>query len=391
MFLFLSFLLFACEKENNSPVEEELPLLTISSLSIVEGNDTQPVFLDLRLNKASENTVTVILQTKDNTATAGEDYTAVNSEVIEFTPGDVQENLRLEIIGDDIFEEDESFSVVISQLSGATANQQEAAIEILNDDINTEINIPNTGFTTPLAYEGMELVWSDEFDGEELNESFWNYETGNGQGGWGNQELQYYRKENTFMKDGHLVIQARKENFAGFNYTSSRIQTMDKFEFTFGRVDIRAVLPEGQGIWPALWSLGANFSEVGWPRCGEMDIMELVGHEPSTVHATVHYADVGGNRQLKGSEISLNNGKKFSDEFHVFSMVWKENQVEFYMNDQLYHTVTPSSIGNQNPYPFNKPFFFIMNVAVGGLWPGNPDDTTKFPQNMIVDYIRVFQ
>ncbi len=392
-FLFLICLLncSSSDSESEPPQEEVPPKLSMTPLTVVEGNTTKSIFLSLQLNKASENPVTVFFQTQDETATAGEDYIALDAEKVEFVPGDVQENLRLQIIGDDLFEEDETFLVVINQIDRATTKNQQVAIEITNDDISTDIEIPSTGYSTPLVYEGMELVWSDEFDGEELNETYWNFETGNGQSGWGNQELQYYRRDNIFMKDGHMVIQARKENFAGFNYTSSRIQTMDKFEFTFGRVDIRAVLPEGQGIWPALWSLGANFTEVGWPRCGEMDIMELVGHEPSTVHATVHYADVGGNRIMNGDKISLSNGKKFIDDFHVFSLVWKEDRAEFYMDDRLYHTITKTSLGSQNPYPFNEPFFFIMNVAVGGLWPGNPNETTKFPQNMIVDYIRVFQ
>ena len=373
------------------PPKVELPILSMDALSVDEGNKSAPIFLSLRLNKVSENSVTVFLQTVDNTAIEGEDYVGFSSQQIEFEPGDVQANCKLEIVGDEVYEEDERFILKITQIDGATFQNSEVAIEILNDDIQRDINIPNSGYSTPMQYEGMELIWNDEFEGEELNEETWSYEIGNGSGGWGNNELQFYRKENTTLVDGHLVIQAREETFAGFNYTSSRLITKDKFEFTFGRVDIRAALPEGQGIWPALWMLGANISEVSWPQCGEIDIMELIGNLPGTVHGTVHFGESFAARMQNGNTKSLSGGKKYSQEFHVFSIDWKEDRVDFYMDDIHYHTVTKSSLGTGNPYPFNNPFFFIFNVAVGGNWPGSPDNTTELPQHMVVDYIRVFQ
>ena len=137
--------------------------------------------------------------------------------------------------------------------------------------------------------------------------------------------------------------------------------------------------------------LGANFSEVGWPECGEIDIMEMVGHEPSTLHGTVHYPDQNGNHLFMGSSTRLSNGIRFADRFHVFSIIWSEDKIEWYLDDVKYYTVTPTILGSGNPYPFNEPFFFIFNIAVGGRWPGSPDATTTFPQNMFVDYIRVFQ
>ncbi len=157
------------------------------------------------------------------------------------------------------------------------------------------VDIPTQGLTSPNTYPGMTLVWSDEFDGSTLNEANWSHETGNGQNGWGNNELQFYRPQNTRIQDGHLVITAKKEAFGGREYTSSRIITKGKQQFRYGRVDIRASLPKGQGIWPALWMLGSNFDTVSWPACGEIDIMEMVGGNgrENTVHGTVHWEHDG--------------------------------------------------------------------------------------------------
>ncbi|MEQ9008202.1 MAG: glycoside hydrolase family 16 protein, partial [Ekhidna sp.] len=205
----------------------------------------------------------------------------------------------------------------------------------------------------------------------------------------GNNELQYYREDNTSVSDGYLTIEARKESFNGRSYTSSRLTTEDKFDFNYGRVDIRARLPEGQGIWPALWMLGANFRSVGWPSCGEIDIMELIGGgdgRDDVVYGTAHWdndgtkADFGGNTQLSSG--------KFSDQFHVFTIIWDANSITWFLNDQQFHTmdITPTALSE-----LRNNFFLIFNVAVGGNWPGSPNATTTFPQRMFVDYIRVFQ
>ncbi len=373
------------------PTTDAKPTVSLEALNVEEGNEDKSVFASVRLSKASSETVTIFVETMDGTAEANIDYKPISSS-IEFSPGTVQENIKLDIIGDDMSEIDENFTLNIINVTGATIGTGTVEVIIENDDVGDgNVAIPATGYSTPMEYESMNLLWSDEFSGTELDESNWTYESGNGDWGWGNNELEFYRRENTSIVDGHLVIQAREEFYNGFNYTSSRIITKNKFEFKYGRVDIRAVIPEGQGIWPALWMLGANISEVSWPRCGEIDIMELVGHEPSTVHGTVHYANQSGDHMPpNGNDTSLSSGK-FSDEFHVFSLIWEEDRIEIYMDDQLYHTATPLSLGSQNPYPFNEPFFFIMNVAVGGNWPGSPDASTVFPQAMIVDYIRVFQ
>lgn len=246
------------------------------------------------------------------------------------------------------------------------------------------------GYSTPTSYEGMELVWNDEFTGNILDENNWTYEYGTGcpnNCGWGNNELEYYKKENTSVSGGVLTIEARKENFQGQEYTSSRLITKDKQYFQYGRVDIRAKLPKGQGIWPALWMLGQNFSSVGWPKCGEIDIMELVGGagKDNESHGNAFWYD-GGVRDNVG-HYKLPSGI-FNDEFHVFTLIWDESQLKYYVDDNLFHT---NNITSSVKTEFHEPFFFIFNVAVGGNWPGSPNSTTVFPISMNVDYIRVFQ
>ena len=186
-----------------------------------------------------------------------------------------------------------------------------------------------------------------------------------------------------------MIIEAKKESFGSQEYTSARIITKDKIEFMHGRVDIRAKLPEGQGIWPALWMLGANINQAGWPACGEIDIMELVGHEPGTVHSTIHYGSSNSDHQYTGKDKSLPGGEKFSEKFHVFSLLWQNNSMTFLMDDEEVVSYNASQINGH--YPFNQPFFFIFNIAVGGNWPGEPNASTVFPQQMVIDYIRVFQ
>lgn len=257
--------------------------------------------------------------------------------------------------------------------------------------------IPTTGYVSPTTYAGMSLVWEDNFNGTALNISDWTFETGRGDNGWGNNELQFYREENTSVQDGYLIITAKKEEHQGAAYTSSRIKTQGKRFFKYGRFDMRAVLPKGQGLWPALWMLGQNFSTVGWPRSGELDMMELVGGTPSStgrnnkVHGTLHWwNDTSSSNACTCDQnpgYTLSTGT-FADEFHVFSIVWDETNIRWYVDNNLFQTIniTPANLNE-----FHEAFFFIFNVAVGGNWPGSPDATTVFPQRMVVDYIRVFQ
>lgn len=249
--------------------------------------------------------------------------------------------------------------------------------------------IVDKGYNSPANYDGYRLVWSDEFSGKEIDQNSWVFETGRGGNGWGNNELQYYTRENAETSQGYLVITARKEQLNGAAYTSSRMITKGKKDFRFGRIDIRARIPQGQGIWPALWMLGANVDTIGWPLSGEIDIMEVVGHEANKVYGTMHWGSDSGHHRSKGLWNILSSGK-YSDEFHVYSLLWKENEIRVMVDDREYFKLTKNDV-DPDPYPFNKPHYLLFNVAVGGNWPGSPDATTVFPQQMIVDYVRVFE
>ena len=247
------------------------------------------------------------------------------------------------------------------------------------------------GPVSPMTYPGYSLYWSDEFTGDELNTEYWNYEVGTGSNGWGNNELQYYRQENTAVAEGLLIIEARQQQFGGREYTSSRLTTQDKMSFTFGRVDIRAALPRGQGLWPALWSLGESFATVGWPESGEIDIMEMIGGSgrEDTVHGTAHWQDSTGVKRDQGGSYTLSDNLTLADGFHVFSLVWTPQSLTWYIDDIQYHSMTLDESADLSA--FQNPFFLIFNVAVGGNWPGSPNANTRFPQRMLVDYVRVFR
>ncbi|HST51066.1 MAG TPA: glycoside hydrolase family 16 protein [Pyrinomonadaceae bacterium] len=242
------------------------------------------------------------------------------------------------------------------------------------------------------------LVWDDEFDGANgagVDPSKWTAETGGG--GWGNNELETYtsRTQNAFLSNGSLNIKAIKETFKGTDgitrdYTSARLKTQAKFEQAYGRFEARVKIPYGQGLWPAFWMLGDDISTSGWPTCGEIDIMENIGREPSTVHGTMHGPGYSGANGI-GAAYALPAGKNFSDDFHTFSVEWEPNVARFYVDGILYKTTTPANLPAGARWVFDHPFFIILNVAVGGTWPGSPDQTTVFPQTMQVDYVRVYQ
>lgn len=249
---------------------------------------------------------------------------------------------------------------------------------------------------------GWQLVWSEEFDGPEIDRSVWNFDIGNGHAagipGWGNAELQYYTDDptNAYIQDGKLVIKAEKEQrtdrFGTYYYTSARLNTRGKVTVRYGRIEVRARLPEGRGIWPAIWLLGADIGEKGWPACGEIDIMELVGHKPDTIHGTVH-GPLSGGPGISAS-YTLPGGRKFSEEFHVFGIEWSEGVIRFFVDETVYQELRrdrmPASYAERE-WVYDHDYFFIVNLAVGGRWPGYPDETTTFPQVMEIDYIRVYQ
>ncbi len=239
-----------------------------------------------------------------------------------------------------------------------------------------------------IAEDNENLVWAEEFSYTgDPDESYWNMETGGG--GWGNNELQTYTdsEDNAYVNNGVLTITAREES-AG-EYTSARMTTKNKFDFKYGRIEARIKLPYGQGLWPAFWMLGANIDEVSWPYCGEIDIMEMVGGEnqDNTCHATLHWWNDSNNSKADyGESYTLPSGI-FADDFHVFKVVWDAEKIRAYVDDIEYYVI---DISGDDFSEFHQDFFIILNMAVGGDWPGSPDDTTVFPQTMQVDWVRVY-
>lgn len=273
------------------------------------------------------------------------------------------------------------------------ATSREAHEELLaylsaNKDIywtDTFLNIMK--YAKSHARPGWVLDWSDEFDGSKLDSTKWVAEAGGH--GWGNHELQHYtgRKENLRVAGGMLIIEARKEKFDNSAYTSARIKTAGLFERQYGRFEARIKLPRGQGIWPAFWMLGADIATTGWPRSGEIDIMENIGKEPSLIHGTLHGPGYSGADGF-GKPSALASGS-FADGFHVYAVEWQRGEIRWYRDDILYHTARPGMV--KGDWVFDHPFFVLLNLAVGGDWPGNPDASTVLPQQMLVDYVRVYR
>jgi beta-glucanase (GH16 family) len=246
------------------------------------------------------------------------------------------------------------------------------------------------------------IVWSDEFtqaDGSSPDSTKWGYDIGNGSSGWGNLQLEYdtARTNNARIVGGQLVIEADQESFGGKNYTSARMLTKGKWSWAYGRMEARIKIPRGQGIWPAFWMLGTNIDAgVSWPTCGEIDIMENIGKtsDQSKAHGTIHGPQSGGDYNGGagvGGTYTLPGGAALADDFHIYAVEWTTNQIKWFVDTHQYFTATPASLPGGATWVFTQPQFFILNVAVGGKWPGNPDGTTIFPQQMLVDYVRVYK
>lgn len=225
------------------------------------------------------------------------------------------------------------------------------------------------------------LIWADEFDSPTLNTSNWAHEVGGW--GWGNNEWQYYTPgDNLTIEDGILIIEARQEQQGGNDYTSGKISSKDLVEVQYGKIEARIKYPTGQGIWPAFWMLGANFGDVSWPQCGEIDILEHVNNE-WTIHGTAHWNDNG--------HVYYGNSKNTSPlEFHVYAIEWDASGIRWFLDGQQYHIMDTTN-GINSTEEFHEPFYMILNLAVGGDWPGYPDCCTNFPAQLMVDYVRVYQ
>ncbi|TYS17177.1 family 16 glycosylhydrolase [Rossellomorea vietnamensis] len=256
---------------------------------------------------------------------------------------------------------------------------------------------PSTG--TSSASNDWELIWSDEFNDDEINMENWSYDVPTN--GRYNGEIQSYTENNAFVNNGSLILEARKEDITEadgktYNYSSAKLISKGKQKWTYGKVEVKAKMPSGQGIWPAIWMMPEDEPFYGtWPVSGEIDIMELIGHEPDTIHGTIHF---GNPHQQRQGHYYLPDGQSFADDYHIYSIEWEPGEIRWYLDGELYHTANDwftKSDSNADDYtypaPFDQDFFLIMNISVGGGWPGNPDETTVFPQQMAVDYVKVYQ
>lgn len=252
--------------------------------------------------------------------------------------------------------------------------------------------IPSSSSATPGSSSESPYLWNDEFDGAAIDTSKWTFEIGTGSSGWGNNEKEYYteRKENAYVQDGILHIRANKEDYEGSGYTSTRMITKGKFTFTYGTVEARIALPVGKGIWPAFWMLGENIDKVSWPACGEIDIIETINDE-SIVYGTHHWQYEGQHASYGNSTSDFHGAKKELDitQFHTYKLTWDEKLIAMYVDDFKYHemSIEDNAGGTE---AFHKPFFLLLNVAVGGNWPGFEIDDSQFPNEMLVDYIRIY-
>ena len=249
--------------------------------------------------------------------------------------------------------------------------------------------------TTVTGEDLWELVWSEEFEGDALDEATWTPEIGTGAErgivGWGNNELQYYtaRSENIVLSDGTLKITALEEAYEGSAYTSARLVTQDKVMVQYGRIEARMKLPAGQGFWPAFWLMGESFATESWPACGELDVMEFRGQEPSVVAGTVHGPGYSGGGAFSGNYYK--DGPSFAEEFHVMGMDWDSEMISFWVDGNRYHTFRRSQLRDDQPWVFDQPFFLLLNLAVGGDYVGDPNDETQFPSAFEVDYVRIYR
>ena len=388
-------MLFLISCGNSKPVED-LPTMTFSTLVMfTETEGVAQLSIPVNLNKPAMKNSSFLVSTADYTAVAGEDYEAIQAREVIIEKGSSSTQILINILGDAIHEKSEEFYLNISSPDGLSLISAKITVLINDNDVYVEppLVIPTTGYVAPTSYNGMQLVWQDEFSAETLNTDLWGFDIGGS--GWGNNESQYYTDKNHSIVDGNLVIEARKELFGGNAYTSSRLVTRNKYEFTYGRVDVRAALPYGQGIWPAIWMLGANIDQVGWPKCGEIDIMEMIGgtegdNSDNKMYGTLHWdtngADYSGHASSGGSKSFAANS--LQSEFHVYSIVWTSTSIKWLVDNAQFFELNTSSADFSE---FDLPHYLLLNLAVGGNWPGYPDETTEFPQRLIVDYVRVFQ
>ena len=332
----------------------------------------------------------VFFACSDNPSSSGpaEDSSAASSSSIDFTvqsSDDATSSSATEPESSSIAVPESSIDVPMSSSSEIAKSSSSSR----NDEHTIVTPQSSSSETSVSSSSSSPYLWNDEFD--TLDTTKWTFEIGTGASGWGNNEWQYYtdRSENAYIKDGILHIRANKESFEGASYTSARMITKGKFSFTYGTVEARIALPVGKGIWPAFWMLGENIDQVSWPACGEIDIIEAVNDE-NIVYGTNHWQTEGHQADYGNNTGDFHGAKKAIDitDFHTYKFTWNKKLIAMYVDDFKYHEISiENNAGGTDS--FHKPFFFILNVAVGGNWPGFEIDDAQFPNEMLVDYIRV--
>src|SRR6185437_1427983 len=385
-------LALSCSKSGGSLPKTSAIIPAISINNVTQARDTavaSTYTFAVSLSQQTTDTVTVSYATADSSAFANTDYTP-SSGTLTFLPGNSVGVVKVTVKPSNLRAANSIFLIKLTNPVNSTLSTPEGNGIIENQGNN--LGSDTTGYQTPSSYVGYKPLWSDEFNESTVNTNYWQYDLGNG--GWGNQELECYTDSNATIAGGYLQIQAKRQNvvYNGVNssYTSTRMNTAGKFSFEYGRIDIRAKLPVAPGMWPALWFLGNDFGTAGWPGCGETDLMELVGSNPHLVTGSIHWLEGNGQEGTLNNTYTLPGGADYSQKFHVFSLVWTKTQITMYVDDIPYMSQSSTSISS-GTWPFNQPQFLIMNVAVGGNWPGSPTAQTVFPQSMYVDYVRVFQ
>jgi len=379
LFVAQSILFLSCSKSDPEP-----PKVSASDVYITRSTSASTLEFVVNIDKGASSDVSIQYATKPGTAVENTDFVPA-SGVLTISAGSKTGSIKVSIIGDSTRKSSQNFSIELSDPKNCILQTTSIKGVISNQD-GLYFPVDNTGYNPP-SPSGWTLVWSDEFSGKSINGNNWGFEIGNNNG-WGNHELEYYTDspKNAFVSQGNLIIEARGQTIGGSNYSSARMITKGKKSFKYGRIDIRAKLPQGKGVWPALWMLGNNIDAAGWPACGEIDMMELLGQEPNKVYGTLHWGATAAAHQSYGTNKVLSTGI-FADSFHVYTMIWTQSSISLLIDDVSYFLMD-TTVGT---LPFNANFFFIFNIAVGGDWPGSPDSSTSFPQRMVVDYVRVYQ
>ena len=378
---FLSLLMASCHTGGN---EENTPTVKMKLRNDYEGTGQNKI-LDVTVVLSSPATVpvTVTYSTVDSTAKGGMDFIPITHGTLVFNPGETSKKINIELVSDSIMEFTESFKLMITNVENAKLAGPILSITIYDDDL-TRPTLLEDGYITPKSYPGMKLRFADEFNDSIINYFTWNYETG--EGPWGVGQLQEFtdKSENLSVKNGKLRITAINNNG---HFTSGRINTVNTNSVHFGVIDIRAKLPSGRGIFPSIWLLNTDYNGSNWPKCGEIDIAALNGNIPSQIIGIAYYS-ASGPRNKEGFYSLPDYTNSFSDQFHIFTIIWQNDRIEWFVDYKKYMEIVQDDVGND--WPFNSSFYFYLDLVVGGTLVGDPDNTTVFPQTMEVDYIRAF-